>query len=141
MYKRFSGKVLKDDKILEIFCYFMMFETSSDLEIIVKVSSGLTSQPIRAVQWRTMTSKHLDLLEGCPSAHCFDVVEIQVSKLRENNFQHQSTSYIMMIVYLIEDNFRSPSTHVLDKISMSTVALFVSAYQELHTTLKSSVIL
>ena len=106
----------------------------------MKVSSGLTSQPVRAVQWQTMTSKHLDLLEGCPSPHCFVVVEIQVSKRRENNLQHQSTSYLMMIVYLIEDNFRSPSTRVLDKISMSTVALFVSAYQE-HTTLKSSVIL
>ena len=36
--------------------------------------------------------------------------------------------------FSIEDNFLSPSTRVLDKISMSTVALFVSAYQE-HTTL------
>ena len=43
MYKRFSGKVLKDHKKFEIFCYFMMFEHSS--EIIVKVSSGLTNQP------------------------------------------------------------------------------------------------
>ena len=41
-----------------------------------------------------------------------------------------------MIVYLIEDNFQSPSTRVLDKISMSTVALFVSAYQEHITLLK-----
>ena len=76
-----------------------------------------------------------------PKPTLFYVVEIQVSKrYRENNFQHQYTSYLMMIVYLIEDNFWSPSTRVLDKIRMLTVALFVLAYQE-HTTLKSSVIL
>ena len=94
----------------------------------MKVSSGLTIQPIRVVQGEAVTSKHVDLLEDCPSPHCFDVVEIQVSgELRENNFQPQSTSYLMMIVYLIEDNFRRPSTRVLNKISMSTVAVFVFA--------------
>ena len=82
MYKRFSGKVLKDDKTLEIFRCLK----HHNLEIIVKVSSGLASQSIRAVQWRTMTSKHLDLLEGCPSPHFFYVVEIQVSKRRGERF-------------------------------------------------------
>ena len=87
----------------------------------MKVSNGLTNQPMRALPWQTMTSKHLDLLEGFPGPHCVDVAARQVSQV-ENNPIPEYQVYFMTIVYLhvIEDNFRNPSTRALDYISVST---------------------
>ena len=60
---------------------------------------------------------------SCPSPHCVDVVEIQVTELGENNPQYQSIRYFLMTVYLhvIDDTFRISSTRALDYISMPTV--------------------